>query len=160
MQTEDGQLGIAHLLKGAGLVSSTSEAFRMIKQGAPSRSTASGSRTAPCSSRLAARISTRWASASLHASRSPEQWQRSIAAGGRACRRGECSEQDSGFRHSGAGAGIADGADRRSRAVGRRRHARSSFEALLRPERQFLDSSSDMRSSRGPSINRGFSARA
>ena len=30
----DGVLGIAHLLKGAGLVSSTSEAFRMIKQGA------------------------------------------------------------------------------------------------------------------------------
>lgn len=30
----DGRLGIAHLLKGAGLVSSTSEAFRMIKQGA------------------------------------------------------------------------------------------------------------------------------
>jgi tyrosyl-tRNA synthetase len=34
LQSEDGQLGIAHLLKGAGLVSSTSEAFRMIKQGA------------------------------------------------------------------------------------------------------------------------------
>jgi len=32
--SQDGQLGIAHLLKGAGLVSSTSEAFRMIKQGA------------------------------------------------------------------------------------------------------------------------------
>jgi tyrosyl-tRNA synthetase len=31
---EDMTLGIAHLLKGAGLVSSTSEAFRMIKQGA------------------------------------------------------------------------------------------------------------------------------
>lgn len=30
----DGNLGIAHLLKHAGLVSSTSEAFRMIKQGA------------------------------------------------------------------------------------------------------------------------------
>jgi tyrosyl-tRNA synthetase len=30
----DGKLGIAHLLKDAGLVSSTSEAFRMIKQGA------------------------------------------------------------------------------------------------------------------------------
>ena len=30
----DGSLGIAHLLKAAGLVSSTSEAFRMIKQGA------------------------------------------------------------------------------------------------------------------------------
>ncbi len=34
LQAEDGQLGIAHILKGAGLVSSTSEAFRMIKQGA------------------------------------------------------------------------------------------------------------------------------
>ncbi len=34
MQSQDGQLGIAHLLKGAGLVSSTSEAFRMIEQGA------------------------------------------------------------------------------------------------------------------------------
>lgn len=34
LRAEDGQLGIAHLLKGAGLVSSTSEAFRMIKQGA------------------------------------------------------------------------------------------------------------------------------
>jgi len=32
--SDDGQLGIAHLLKSAGLVSSTSEAFRMIKQGA------------------------------------------------------------------------------------------------------------------------------
>ena len=32
--SQEGQLGIAHLLKGAGLVSSTSEAFRMIKQGA------------------------------------------------------------------------------------------------------------------------------
>ena len=31
---QDGALGIAHLLKGAGLVASTSEAFRMIKQGA------------------------------------------------------------------------------------------------------------------------------
>ncbi|MDH3615311.1 MAG: tyrosine--tRNA ligase [Gammaproteobacteria bacterium] len=31
---QGGQLGIAHLLKGAGLVTSTSEAFRMIKQGA------------------------------------------------------------------------------------------------------------------------------
>ena len=31
---DDGSMGIAHLLKGAGLVSSTSEAFRMIKQGA------------------------------------------------------------------------------------------------------------------------------
>lgn len=34
LQSQDGQLGIAHLLKSAGLVSSTSEAFRMIKQGA------------------------------------------------------------------------------------------------------------------------------
>jgi tyrosyl-tRNA synthetase len=34
LETDDGTLGIAHLLKGAGLVSSTSEAFRMIKQGA------------------------------------------------------------------------------------------------------------------------------
>jgi tyrosyl-tRNA synthetase len=34
LQADSGQLGIAHLLKGAGLVSSTSEAFRMIKQGA------------------------------------------------------------------------------------------------------------------------------
>ncbi len=34
LDSEDGQLGLAHLLKGAGLVSSTSEAFRMIKQGA------------------------------------------------------------------------------------------------------------------------------
>ena len=32
--SDDGSLGIAHLLKAAGLVSSTSEAFRMIKQGA------------------------------------------------------------------------------------------------------------------------------
>jgi len=32
--SKDGRLGIAHLLKNAGLVSSTSEAFRMIKQGA------------------------------------------------------------------------------------------------------------------------------
>jgi tyrosyl-tRNA synthetase len=32
--SHDGSLGIAHLLKEAGLVSSTSEAFRMIKQGA------------------------------------------------------------------------------------------------------------------------------
>ena len=30
----DGKLGIAHLLREAGLVASTSEAFRMIKQGA------------------------------------------------------------------------------------------------------------------------------
>ena len=34
LQATDGKLGIAHLLKGAGLVASTSEAFRMIKQGA------------------------------------------------------------------------------------------------------------------------------
>jgi tyrosyl-tRNA synthetase len=34
LAADDGKLGIAHLLKGAGLVSSTSEAFRMIKQGA------------------------------------------------------------------------------------------------------------------------------
>src|SRR5210317_8748 len=34
LDAQDGQLGIAHLLQGAGLVSSTSEAFRMIKQGA------------------------------------------------------------------------------------------------------------------------------
>jgi tyrosyl-tRNA synthetase len=34
LEAGDGRLGIAHLLKGAGLVSSTSEAFRMIKQGA------------------------------------------------------------------------------------------------------------------------------
>jgi len=34
LETNDGRLGIAHLLKQAGLVSSTSEAFRMIKQGA------------------------------------------------------------------------------------------------------------------------------
>jgi tyrosyl-tRNA synthetase len=34
LEAEDGAIGIAHLLKGAGLVSSTSEAFRMIKQGA------------------------------------------------------------------------------------------------------------------------------
>ncbi len=34
MDSQNGTLGIAHLLKNAGLVSSTSEAFRMIKQGA------------------------------------------------------------------------------------------------------------------------------
>lgn len=34
LPTDDGKLGIAHVLKQAGLVSSTSEAFRMIKQGA------------------------------------------------------------------------------------------------------------------------------
>ena len=34
LDSQEGHLGIAHLLKGAGLVSSTSEAFRMIKQGA------------------------------------------------------------------------------------------------------------------------------
>ena len=34
LATEDGRLGIAHLLRDADLVSSTSEAFRMIRQGA------------------------------------------------------------------------------------------------------------------------------
>ena len=34
VESQDGAIGIAHLLKAAGLVSSTSEAFRMIKQGA------------------------------------------------------------------------------------------------------------------------------
>jgi tyrosyl-tRNA synthetase len=34
LQSRDGGLGIAHLLKEAGLVTSTSEAFRMIQQGA------------------------------------------------------------------------------------------------------------------------------
>ena len=34
LQSKDGRLGIANLLKEAGLVGSTSEAFRMIKQGA------------------------------------------------------------------------------------------------------------------------------
>ncbi len=34
LKSEDGALGIAHLLMNAGLVSSTSDAFRMIKQGA------------------------------------------------------------------------------------------------------------------------------
>ena len=34
LTSEGGTMGIAHLLKGAGLVSSTSDAFRMIKQGA------------------------------------------------------------------------------------------------------------------------------
>jgi tyrosyl-tRNA synthetase len=34
LDSQDGELGLAHLLKGAGLVNSTSEAFRMIKQGA------------------------------------------------------------------------------------------------------------------------------
>ncbi len=34
LPSQDGTLGIAHLLKGANLVASTSEAFRMIKQGA------------------------------------------------------------------------------------------------------------------------------
>ncbi|MEJ2255764.1 MAG: tyrosine--tRNA ligase [Woeseiaceae bacterium] len=34
LPSRDGKLGLAHLLKGAGLVGSTSEAFRMIKQGA------------------------------------------------------------------------------------------------------------------------------
>ena len=34
LPSQDGKLGLAHLLKGAGLVGSTSEAFRMLKQGA------------------------------------------------------------------------------------------------------------------------------
>jgi tyrosyl-tRNA synthetase len=34
LESSDGQLGIAYLLKAAGLVTSTSEAFRMIQQGA------------------------------------------------------------------------------------------------------------------------------
>jgi tyrosyl-tRNA synthetase len=34
LESNDGRLGVAYLLKDAGLVSSTSEAFRMIKQGA------------------------------------------------------------------------------------------------------------------------------
>ena len=34
LNSQDGKLGLAHLLKGAGLVASTSEAFRMVKQGA------------------------------------------------------------------------------------------------------------------------------
>ena len=34
LESQGGKLGIAHLLRGAGLVNSTSEAFRMIKQGA------------------------------------------------------------------------------------------------------------------------------
>jgi tyrosyl-tRNA synthetase len=34
LTASDGQMGIAHVLKAAGLVSSTSDAFRMIKQGA------------------------------------------------------------------------------------------------------------------------------
>jgi len=34
LDAQEGQLGIAYLLRGAGLVGSTSEAFRMIKQGA------------------------------------------------------------------------------------------------------------------------------
>jgi len=34
LASQDGRLGLAHLLKGAGLVGSTSEAFRMIQQGA------------------------------------------------------------------------------------------------------------------------------
>ncbi len=34
LESDGGQLGIAHLLRAAGLVASTSEAFRMIKQGA------------------------------------------------------------------------------------------------------------------------------
>ena len=44
---KEGALGIAHLLKEAGLVASTSEAFRMIKQGAVQVSTVSGWRTGP-----------------------------------------------------------------------------------------------------------------
>ena len=34
IESDGGTLGVAHVLKAAGLVSSTSEAFRMIKQGA------------------------------------------------------------------------------------------------------------------------------
>lgn len=34
LATEDGKLGLLSLLKGAGLVSGTSEARRMVKQGA------------------------------------------------------------------------------------------------------------------------------
>jgi tyrosyl-tRNA synthetase len=34
LNSQDGKLGLAHLLKGAGLVASTSEAFRMVRQGA------------------------------------------------------------------------------------------------------------------------------
>ena len=34
LASQQGTLGIAHLLKGANLVGSTSDAFRMIKQGA------------------------------------------------------------------------------------------------------------------------------
>jgi tyrosyl-tRNA synthetase len=34
LDSQDGKLGLAHLLKAAGLVASTSEAFRMVKQGA------------------------------------------------------------------------------------------------------------------------------
>jgi tyrosyl-tRNA synthetase len=34
LDSQDGLLGLAYLLKGADLVNSTSEAFRMIKQGA------------------------------------------------------------------------------------------------------------------------------
>lgn len=34
IESQDGKLGIAYLLQSAGLVSSTSDAFRMIKQGA------------------------------------------------------------------------------------------------------------------------------
>ena len=34
LESDDGSLGIAYILKGAGLVTSTGEAFRMIKQGA------------------------------------------------------------------------------------------------------------------------------
>jgi len=34
LEVLDGEMGVAHILKYAGLVTSTSEAFRMIKQGA------------------------------------------------------------------------------------------------------------------------------
>jgi tyrosyl-tRNA synthetase len=34
LDSQDGVLGIAHVLKGAGLTGSTSDAFRMLKQGA------------------------------------------------------------------------------------------------------------------------------
>ena len=34
VQSQEGAIGLAHLLKESGLVSSTSEAFRMLKQGA------------------------------------------------------------------------------------------------------------------------------
>ena len=61
LQAQDGRLGIASLLKDAGLVGSTSEAFRMIKQGAvrcdgeriADRDLGIARRHAPMSSRLA-----------------------------------------------------------------------------------------------------------